>query len=275
MIVCALHCEAKPLIQHFHLKKDLEIKSHQVFSSQEYQLIISGTSKIKSAVATAFLCAKILPQDLQLIINVGICGGSPKFSIGSILFINKIVCQSSKRSFYPDILIKHQLKEAQILTAEQPFGQEDPLASDVDLVDLEAAGFFQAANLFVSPDKIGCLKVVSDHFRPRAVAAQKVEELIRARIVPIDETLKAYTNLSCQYDLPNNTKEMTEFTDIFSQTWRLTHSQKQQLAEWLTSYLSSGRTDLNILDKYQQKAPKDKNDVKRLLCEIKHTLFDD
>lgn len=201
IIVAALHCEAKPLVKHFRLKKDLKIRSHQVFRSEQIHLIVSGIGKIKSATATAFMCGRLPTENIQLIINIGICGAPSDFSIGAIYLVNKIVCHSSKKALYPDILFKHRLNEAQLLTAEQPFGGNSDWAAGSSLVDLEAAGFFQAANLFVSPEKIACLKVVSDNLAPSTVTASKAEELIGDQLTSIDEVLLAYSSLPSQAQL--------------------------------------------------------------------------
>ncbi|MCB0340373.1 MAG: hypothetical protein KDD53_12250, partial [Bdellovibrionales bacterium] len=57
-IVTALHCEAKPIIDHFGLKKDAQSHQFEVFLSDEYLLLISGVGKIKAAIGTTYLLAR-------------------------------------------------------------------------------------------------------------------------------------------------------------------------------------------------------------------------
>ena len=61
------------------------------------------------------------------------------------------------------------------------------------LRDMEAAGFYSAALQYAPPDRIYCLKVVSDNLRQPAseINARMVSRLIENRLPTLDELLAA------------------------------------------------------------------------------------
>ena len=95
-------------------------------------------------------------------INLGIAGGERDITnIGERFLINKIVDEKSGESFYPDILIKHDLIESSITTVERPI--TDGGIKYQKLVDMESSEIHRICSKIVPLQNIAYLKVVSDH----------------------------------------------------------------------------------------------------------------
>src|SRR5436853_5329305 len=91
-LVIALHCEAKPLIQHLKLKKIVDQSlPFPVYlnPSKTIHLVIAGVGKIRMATATAFLFCFTGAKPYSSFLNIGIAG-STQFKIGELVFANKI-----------------------------------------------------------------------------------------------------------------------------------------------------------------------------------------
>ncbi|RIL04788.1 MAG: hypothetical protein DCC75_12290 [Proteobacteria bacterium] len=166
------------------MKRDFACKTHELFRSEGFDLIVSGAGKIESAVATSLI---LIDSASSFAVNFGICAGPAKEQLGEIYLVNKIVDQSSGKSHFPDVLQDLALKESALTTVDMP-------ASDAELhkslVDMEGAGFFLAARKFLSPDKIVCLKLVTDLCKPEDVSVKRVEQLISAKFNQLKRILE-------------------------------------------------------------------------------------
>jgi hypothetical protein len=150
LIVSAFYKEVSFLIKHYNLKK--ENAPFELFKNDELIVIISGTTKINSAIATTYALTK---YPVKFAINFGLAGGKiHKRDVGDIFLINKI-----DRCLYPDILIKHPFQESAITCSEHVV-----TSGEFDLVDMESEGFFKSATKFLPLENIFLIKVVSDNF---------------------------------------------------------------------------------------------------------------
>ncbi len=214
-ILTAMYAEARAIITHFHLKKDISHIHFQVFDNQEVgiRLIVAGIGAISAAVAIADTCRAAEAGDF--LVNVGICAGiqEEKVSekgndclakgallsrepnqgenericrIGEIFLCNKIREQITGRTFYPDILYPHGLKEAQILTGAAAY-TKDKKKEGFWLYDMEAAAVYQAGLYYFGPHQMSFLKVVSDYGDAEKVTAEQVRELMEGNVERIAE----------------------------------------------------------------------------------------
>jgi adenosylhomocysteine nucleosidase len=269
---CALHCEAKPLISHLRLKKELGSHSHQIFSGGPYQLIISGIGQIKAAAACGLLFGLFKDSPCSLLLNVGSCGASESFPIGSIYLINKITSLALGRSLYPDILINHGLQEAELLTVEQPIDHINHNPDQKRLFDMEGFGFFKAASCFVPPDRIACLKIVSDHANPEKVAAKDLNRMIEQQLEAIISIVEAYSQLAKNSQHDTKESKAKKQAGLMANALRLTATQREQLADLILAYLAKGNDDLRFLEQYCLRAVTDKYQAKQILREIRERL---
>lgn len=160
-IFSAFYAEAKNIIDHYSLKKKKspETVRFDVFANDSIRLVITGVGEINAAAAVSNIGGAygISPDDE--ILNVG-CGAgfSNETCLGSIFLGNKLTEQMSGRTFYPDMLMKTNLMECEIVTVTRVLNE----GCDSVVYDMEAAAVYQAAALFVGPHRMHFIKLVSD-----------------------------------------------------------------------------------------------------------------
>ena len=192
--VVALHCEAKPVIDHYGLKKSASHHAFDVYQKDNMHCIISGIGKTAVAAATAWIAGLNRHQGSIAWINLGTAGSSAH-TLGTILSIIKISDSESDRNFYPVPIFDSALEPAHCLTLSQP-------STDYQLdqiYDMEASAFFDAATRFSSAELVHCLKIISD------TPAQKIgqdkahiSELIDQHIVELASFAQSLEELNDQ-----------------------------------------------------------------------------
>jgi len=156
-IVCALHCEAKPLIDFYKLSADTD-STFTIFSSQDVKLIIAGIGKVSTAAAMAYLYAKDGEKKNVGWLNVGIAGHK-KFSIGSLHNINKVTDAVSLINWYPARLPNIDCETSPCITVDTPVD----VYKSQSVYDMEASAFMATALRFSSNELIQVLKIISDN----------------------------------------------------------------------------------------------------------------
>ncbi len=206
----ALYCEAHIFIRQFCLEKNLESTQFQEFYNEEngIRLTITGVGEIAAAAAVSSVCTKYQPKASDMLLNVGICAqraGSTGIIMESdeittesgrittestgIFVCNKITEQTTGKTFYPDILYRHNLSEEAVVTGMTVWNGEaysvaangaafDEQVSDGTLYDMEAAAVYQAGSYFFGPHQMVFLKVVSDKGVSKGVSDKQIENLM-------------------------------------------------------------------------------------------------
>lgn len=160
-IFSAFYAEAKNIIDHYGLKKEKspETVRFDVFANDSIRLVITGVGEINAAAAVSNIGGAygISPDDD--ILNVG-CGAGfgNETCLGSIFLGNKLTEQMTGRTFYPDMLMKTNLMECEIVTVARVLNE----GRDSVVYDMEAAAVYQAAAFFVGPHRMHFIKLVSD-----------------------------------------------------------------------------------------------------------------
>lgn len=193
-IVCALQCEAKPLIQHYGLRGI----SDSVFSHYEkhsVRLLVTGIGKTNTAAALGYLYARYGEQKNEAWLNVGIAG-HPHAEPGALYVVNKSVDSAQGVRYYPVLHGRH-CQTAVVTTVEKP-EQNYP---ENTLYDMEASAFFAIANRFSSAELIGSAKIVSDNKALGAdhVDERYVEKIIAARVPDISHLVEEYLDVHRQF----------------------------------------------------------------------------
>ena len=157
--VCALHCEAKPVIDYYRLKKSHENNPFDLYLGDGTACIISGIGKVASATACAWIAASYRQQSASLAwINLGIAGaGEP--DIGSLFSLHQVIDADDGRRYYPAPATRDRIEGGSCMTLSLP-GED---YRDDCLYDMEASGFMQASLRFSSAELIKSLKIVSDN----------------------------------------------------------------------------------------------------------------
>lgn len=179
--VSALHCEAKPVIDHFRLRKIHSSAPFDVYRGDDMCCVISGVGKLASAAACAWAAGREPPDASLAWINLG-CAGAASHDIGAAFALDKIIDADSGQRFYPVAVAASRLPSQTCLTLAEPCRD---YREDV-LYDMEASGFIYSALRFSSAELVQGIKVISDnrgHQTGRDRAA--VSRLIAAHIETI------------------------------------------------------------------------------------------
>lgn len=233
--VAALHCEAKPVIDFFRLKKSYAHHAFDVYQRDNICCIVSGIGKLNATAATAWIAA--LNRQSRSIgwINIGIAG-SESDALGSAWWINKITDLESNRRSYPVPLIDTQLLSGHCLTHNQVDNEYHPRC----LSDREASAFFDTATRFSSAELVHCIKIISDNKdTPCSKDKNQVSQLIQQNIAPIAaffESLERLNQQIIQIEIKASDWQKCLTQAHFSQT------QTNQLQNCLRFLLSQGDT---------------------------------
>ena len=239
LLAIALHAEARPVIERFRLKQDGS-SVLPVFRRDGFWLTVTGTGRMKSAIATTSLITRIEGGEASAVFNLGIAGHTQQAGMGSVkvgdrFLAHSIVERGSGRSFYPDLLAKTPFSESAVTTVDRPLERVDAGGVEPGLVDMEAAGFYQAAAAFIPPHRIGCVKVVSDHLETGRLDKDHVSALIAGSLDELEETITAYSNL------PDGGEDVLTETDLqvvelIRSRLRLTASRHRMLSDLVRAY---------------------------------------
>lgn len=191
-IFTAIYPEAKILISLLDLKKESINGKYQQYIDKKNQirLVIMGAGSMAAAVSVSHICTKYNVNNKDRVVLVGTCGiFSTNNYQNNIYICNKIIEAQTGKTFYPDILYRHDFLESAILTLPMLYTKDKeyfdnyPYIADcmMDikemLIDMEAAGFYQAAIHYVGTEQIIILKVVSDNGEPQKVTPELIHML--------------------------------------------------------------------------------------------------
>ena len=105
-LLTALKAESQPLIDHFGLTKDSSFL-FPVFKMDNLYLIGIGVGKKRIKYRIETFCQYFIHEKIQFI-NIGIAGGNHSSTkIGACYLLHKIKDETTGKTYYPDILIKH------------------------------------------------------------------------------------------------------------------------------------------------------------------------
>ena len=169
-VFCAFYGECSGLIKHYNLKKRQTDKYYRfdVFENenQPVRIILTGQGSVMAAAAVSGAASFFGIKAEDAIINVGTCAGN--YEPGQVFICNKITEEATGRTFYPDMILRSNLPERELVTAPvvirksiHEYANKD--SHNMVLYDMEAAAIYQAANLYVGPHRMGFVKVVSDN----------------------------------------------------------------------------------------------------------------
>jgi len=190
--VAALHCEAKPVIDYYRLRKSAADRAFDVYRGDEIACIVSGPGKLASASACAWIAAACAQHPALAWFNLGTAGAA-EHEIGSAFHLNKIVDADSGERYYPVTTAAAGFPGSECLTLGQP---SYDYCKDC-LFDMEASGFMHAALCFSSAELIRSVKVISDNRRRQCGNnRQQVSDLVYGHIEQIAGEAEALAELA-------------------------------------------------------------------------------
>lgn len=244
--ICALKCEAKPLIEHYQLQHRTDSKLFPLYISQDQKisLTISGTGKINSAATTAFTHAFLETKKQDIWLNVGIAGHK-SIEIGEITLGHKIIDQSNQYTWYPQIIISPPCISTEILSCDKPnTNYRDAI------FEMEAAGFYATACRFATSELIHVIKIISDKQQQaiKKISASFVTEVVDNKLTIIDQIVISLSllakDLECSDVSPN-------YYDQIIEQWRFTHAERNILKSCLNRWqvLCPDKNPIQEIDK--------------------------
>lgn len=197
--VCALKCEAAPIIEYYKLSRMQKagVFSIYVNSGHDISLTITGIGKLAAAAATtySYTMMQCLPGDVW--INLGMAGHRTH-AIGDIYLADRIEDAASAQAWYPRLAIETDIPRAGLLSLDQPSKDY----ADV-MFDMEAAGFIASASRFTNAELTHSIKIISDNEETPAgkISARKATELVAAKKEQIVTLVSQLKNLSTNLKL--------------------------------------------------------------------------
>ena len=271
-IFSAFYAEAKNIIDHYGLKKEKspEMVRFDVFANESIRLVITGVGEINAAAAVSNIGGAygISPDDE--ILNVG-CGAgfSSDICLGSIFLGNKLTEQMTGRTFYPDMLMKANFRECEIVTVGRVLNE----GCDSVVYDMEAAAVYQAAAFFVGPHRMHFIKLVSD--AGERIDQSKITELFALQEDKIcgyiDRLLSA-----CADKAPMDDTQSSWNMDRLICDMRCSKVMGDQLAQLIKYCRLSGIDYKAVLDEYYTNGLlpcESKREGKKCLFELKQRLL--
>ena len=224
-IYTALPCEAQAFIEHYKLKKDLEVHAFAIYLNNDICLAVTGLGKSAMAAAVAYTQARYISTAHPVLVNVGIAGHQ-YYPLGELFLIDKITDIDSQKSYYPVLIRTAPCRRASLQSVSK--AQIDYHESE--LCDMEASAFYETAVRFTSSELTVCLKVISDnqHSSIAAINAKQVSALIAAHLLLIEALLIQTRALADLMTLA----EPQLFNELL-QRYHFTVHQRQQLKNQL------------------------------------------
>ena len=221
----ALPCEAKPLINHFKLKKELSISAFTVYRNAELTLTVTGIGKSAMAAGVAYTLALFPATSLPILINVGIAGHSTH-KLGSVFATEKITDQETGRSYYPQLVISPPCPTHTLVTVAQAMPD---YASD-SIYEMEASAFYEIAIRFSSGELIQCIKIISDNKNNPSsqIKPAQVSQWV-SDVLPVIEEYRQQLSQLAMMDKPS---EDSSYAEIITQ-WHFSSNEKFQLINLL------------------------------------------
>ena len=190
--VCAMHCEAKPVIDFYRLKKSHDDNAFDLYRGDKMTCIVSGIGKLASAAASAWIAAR--HDDAASIAwnNLGIAGAATH-EPGAIFALNQVIDADTNQCYYPAPGADSRLPACACLTLSQP--SED--YHENTLFDMEASGFIYSALRFSSAELTQSIKIVSDnHHYQMGKDRPRISALIHQHIEAIDQQATSLITLN-------------------------------------------------------------------------------
>jgi nucleoside phosphorylase len=263
--VVALFCEAKPIITHFNLRK-MDSTLFKIYSNQNHSiwLIISSIGSSASSRATKHL-ALVSEADMGTAwLNIGI-GGHDNLPLEKAILAHKITNSSTGKTWFPQLIFDPPCLTTSVKTVEKP----DFNYPDDNVVEMEASGFYSAAESYSTREMVHCMKIISDNSQSPAgkITAAIVDKSISRNLSIIKELVRKLQFLSMkEQERTSDPPFLQECLSRWHFTVTQTHQLKSLLRKWLL--LQPGK---NVLDVLLPDCKDSRNVIQTLDLHLKNT----
>lgn len=221
----ALPCEAKPLINHFKLKKQQSCTAFTIYRNEHITLTVTGLGKSAMAAGVAYTLALFPAPSVPILLNVGIAGHC-SHPLGSVFIAEKIIDQETGRCYYPQLVITPPCPTHELITV----AKAQPGYPTGSLYEMEASAFYEISIRFSSAELIHCIKIISDNKNNPSyeIKPAQVSLLISGVMLMIAEYIQQLSQLAIQA----KPFGAANYTEIINQ-WHFSSNEKIQLKSLL------------------------------------------
>jgi hypothetical protein len=240
-IVCALDCEAKPIIHHYGLTRNNKV-GFKLYENSAIKLVVTGVGQSNCASTIDHLAQHNNSSSSWL--NIGIAGHRD-LAIGEGRLVHKINYENNKTCWYPPRLNKKRvdIDSMALITVDKP----ESSYHDNCLYDMEAAFFYPATIKKQTSELVQCYKIISDNqfSEIENINAKKVTASIDNKLNEIskiiDELLKLQ-KIPCITIKDYSIKALTD-------TYHFTQYQQHHLKKLLNrlSLLTNQENPVNVV----------------------------
>lgn len=219
-VVCALRCEARPLIRRLGL-----ISAAGTWYSDDVALRVSGVGEECAAQTVGRLAASA--DDATCWLNLGCAGG--RGPIGELVVAHRVSSDESDDCWYPQFPFPVAEPTVEVHSVRRP---ETAYLDSGTVYDMEAAGFYVPAVASASLERVHVLKVrVDGPERPlERLSADAIGAAIEARVESIAAWIDRLATLARSV---RARRPEAGLVDAFLERWRFTVSQEVQLQRLL------------------------------------------
>ena len=220
-LLIALPCEAKPVVDHFRLKRLMSESAFAIYARDNLSLTVSGIGKSAMAAATAYTHLLFGKQSDSIWLNIGVAGHK-EAAIGTPFIAEKITDADNGQNHYPTFVASQPCDSLPLSTFSAP----QNCYPENSLCDMEASAFFETASRFSSSELIQCLKIISDNDKhsTEQVNPKGVSSLIEKQLPLIDTIIQNFIVLADSLPTIND-----EIPSLLSDRWHFTASEQRQL----------------------------------------------
>lgn len=225
-LIVALKAEAQPLIEFFELTPSPVDETVSLFGSHEVTLAIAGMGKSAAAHAVQYV-NNTKQHCVNAWLNIGIAGHGV-FDVGQGFMANRIVDQTTMKTWYPQFVFQPVCRTGTLVTVEKvETDYSDPVG-----YDMEASGFYPAAVKYSTIELVHSYKIVSDNPRNSIakVTSPDVSALIKSKLSEIQCTIDSLKKLTAEVATRSSSDELLQ---QFLQRWRFSVTQQIQLKSLL------------------------------------------
>ena len=153
-----MHCEAKPVIDHYRLQKSKLHNLFDLYQHNETSCVVSGIGGNNMRSAITWTATHFAEQKHRRWINLGIAGHK-KLATGTTLIADKISSHTEAGIFTPELPVEHRFLSHEIIS----FTSEQKHYPEHAACDMEAFDFMQSVSRIDAPSSYCCIKVISDN----------------------------------------------------------------------------------------------------------------
>ncbi len=181
--VCALHCEAKPVIDLYRLKKSPQKTEFDLYQNSDISCIVSGMGADNMTRAVQWANNQFHQQNELCWINLGIAGHK-NLSVGTSVLISQASLSENTDPLNTQTDIKHSFVSKSLISITH---EKTEYLQDF-LLDMEAHAFMTTTRAFSPRQLCQSIKVISDNSEsPPTRNKAKISQLIADNMPQISE----------------------------------------------------------------------------------------